>query len=233
LNGNPATPADERDREAVSFLVAGAAVLMLGVLTSQSPAPIVPAGWQGAVTHNLAQRGYDWIELDVADGVVLVTGEAPDVDSRLFGVEAAQGAVHRSAPENEVRVVIDATTMEGAAPSVGAALPALGRTPSAEACQAAFASTLERQPLAFQPGAALLTDAVSVLDALAGVAIRCRAHHIEIGAGSDRASDPALGQARANAVRQLLVDRGAPSIEAKGRGADAGSPDVEFVVTAR
>lgn len=256
------TPPPRTERDETQLLMAGIGVIALAVvlvivlafLDDRDTAPdrAVEAGsWLDGVTTNLGQRGYDWIRIDVEDGVATVSGEARDVDSRAYGFEAAEKAIDRADADDTVRLVVDATRLEGARASVGEALTKLGRTPSAGDCEQAFAATLDGRSVEFTAGGAdLTTDNKRLLDALAGIATRCKAHRIEIGGHTDRAGDTeariALSQARAEAVLQSLTDRGVPAaaLSAHGYGdrrpvdrrrtpaADARNRRIEFTVSA-
>ena len=257
MTETPRTERDETQLLATGIGVIALAVLLLIVLAfiddrDGTRGDAADSGrWLDGVTANLAQRGYDWMRIDIDDGVATVSGEAPDVDSRAYGFEAAEKAIERADADDSVRVVIDATHMEGAGASVGAALTTLGRAPTAGACQSAFAATLEGRTVKFTPGSADLTaENRRLLEALAGVATRCKAHRIEIGGHTDRSGgadvNVALSQARAEAVLRYLTDRGAPAagLSAHGYGArrpldrrrtpaaDARNRRIEFTVSA-
>jgi OOP family OmpA-OmpF porin len=204
--------------------------------------------WVRDIEIGLAKRGFDWIDIAVADRVATVTGEAPDVDSHRFGFEAAEAALQG---EKDVAVVVDATNLEGGPAGVGAALAALGAAPSLEACQQAFTATLQGRAINFQSGSAGLDgDNRRLLDTLSGVAIRCHAYRIEIGGHTDakgRAdANQTLSEQRANTVRGYLMGKGVSgeTLTAVGFGstrpvdvrttaeADALNRRIEFTVSA-
>ena len=231
-----------------------AALLTLGLLSfaghiGQASTTAAPE-WLRPVTRDLDQRGFKWIDIDVADGVATVSGEAPDVDSRRFGFEAAETAIQTAAPD--LALVVDATQLTGGEASVGAALKALGATPAAVDCQTAFQGVLSGRTINFAPGSADLTpDNKRLLDALSAVAIRCRAFSIEVGGHTDTSGSPGinrtLSQSRAQAVAAYLTSKGAPTeaLTARGFGssrpldqsrgpeADARNRRIEFTVAAR
>jgi len=230
-----------------------AALLVLGLMgfTGMVGGGAGGPAWLGGVIKGLGERGYDWIAIDVADKIATVSGEAPDFDSRQYGFEAAETALRRADEAGEIAVVVDATSLEGGAPGVGAALKALGADPAAGACQDAFRGTLEGRTITFTPGSADLTaDNRRLLDALSAVAIRCRAHHVEIGGHTDvsgRAdANDLLSAQRAGSVEAYLINKGVPAeaLTAKGYGArlpidpartpeaDARNRRIEFTVEA-
>ena len=208
--------------------------------------------WLNDVVRDLGQRGYDWIAIDVGDKIATVSGEAPDVDSRQYGFEAAETALRRAGENGEIALVVDATHLEGGSPSFGAALQGLGVQPTAPACQEAFRATLDGRAVNFAPASADLTaDNKRLLDAVSAVAIRCRAYHMEIGGHTDAAgagdANDLLSAQRAGTVEAYLINRGVPAevLTAKGYGArlpldtartpeaDARNRRIEFTVSAR
>lgn len=204
--------------------------------------------WARAIERTLAQRGYDWISIGVADKVATVSGVAPDVDSHRFGFEAAEEALGR---EPDVAIVVDATSLEGGPAGVGAALAALGPEPDLGACQQAFVATLDGRAINFKSGSASLDgDNRRLLDTLSGVAIRCDAFRIEIAGHTDTTGAPranqTLSEERAATVRGYLMGKGVngETLTATGFGstrpvdvsgapeADARNRRIEFTVSA-
>jgi len=225
------------------------ALMSLGGLTGGMHAS-GPA-WLKGVLDGLGQRGYDWITVDVTDKIATVSGQAPDVDSRQYGFEAAEIALKRADEAGEIGIVVDATHLEGGAPSFGAALQALGEKPAAAACQDAFRGTLTGRTITFAPASADLTiDNKRLLDAISAVAVRCRAYHMEIGGHTDASgaadANDLLSAQRAGTVEAYLINKGVPAeiLTAKGYGArmpldparnpeaDARNRRIEFTVEA-
>lgn len=231
----PAPPAQAPDRSLwVGVAITAASVVALYFLMNMKhdAPPVTTAAaagpqWVGDVQSGLGQRGYDWVRIDVRDGVATVSGSAPDVDSRQYALEAAQTALLNADTAGTLKVVVDATELAGGAPGAGLAVKALSPAPAAAACQGAFQSVLASRPIAFTPDTAELTqDNTRLLDALAGVALRCKAYRFEIGGHTENsgaaAHDRQLSQARAAAVQGYLVGKGvaAASVTARGYGAD-------------
>ncbi|MBL8559907.1 MAG: OmpA family protein [Hyphomonadaceae bacterium] len=206
--------------------------------------------WVRAIEEGLAKRGYDWLSISVSDRVATVAGQAPDVDSQRYGFEAAETELNRNHADS-LAVIVDAINLEGGAAGVGAALRALGPAPELAACQQAFVDTLAGRTINFAPGRAELDgDNRRLLDTLSAVAIRCRAHRIEIGGHTDLTGSPSanldLSTARAETVRGYLVSKGvkAEDISATGFGqtrplenartldANARNRRIEFTVSA-
>ncbi|MDX2235722.1 MAG: OmpA family protein [Hyphomonadaceae bacterium] len=229
------------------------ALLALGLMSvgGMRGGPSGDPSWVREIVAGLAERGYDWIAIDLDGRVATVSGAAPDVDSLKYGFEAAETALQRGDHAADVGLVVDATALEGGPAGVGAALAALGPAPEASACQDAFSATLEGRSINFEPGRADLTDDNRrLLDALAAVAIRCGAYKVEVGGHTDATGDVTtknvLSQARADAVRAYLVGKGvaAEQLDAQGYGArnprdagrgpaaDARNRRIEFTVSA-
>ena len=206
--------------------------------------------WVAAIETGLAKRGYDWLSINVSDRVATVSGDAPDVDSQRYGFEAAETELNRDHADS-LAVVVDATNLEGGPAGVGAALRDLGAKPELDACQKAFAATLDGRSINFTPGSAGLDgDNRRLLDTLSGVAIRCRAYRVEVGGHTDLTGAPDanldLSTARAETVRGYLVSKGvkAESLAAVGFGqtrplenastleANAKNRRIEFTVSA-
>ena len=249
-----ATPPPDRSLW-VGISIVGVALVALFFLVNikhDAPATIAVATggpqWVSDVQNGLGQRGYDWVRLDVRDGVATVSGEAPDVDSRQYGFEAAQTALRRADAGNTLQVVVDATALAGGKSGVGAAVTTLGAAPAAADCQAAFQSTLADRAIAFTPDSADLTaDNTRLLDALAAVALRCKAYPIEIGGHTEASAsrNARLSAQRAAAVEDYLIGKGVPrtGLTARGYGAskpldpaagpaaDARNRRIEFTVT--
>ncbi len=223
-------------------------VLALIGLSGAAPQPDNNPPWVKTMKQSLAQRGFDWLDIDVADKVATVSGEAPDVDSLQYGFEAAEQALGR---EQDVSLVIDATHLQGGPAGVGAALQALGETPDLAACQQAFDATLDGRSINFTPGSATLDgDNRRLLDTLSGVALRCRVFRFEVAGHTDLSGSPQrnqrLSEARAATVRDYLVGKGVAegSLVAVGHGAtrpldlartpeaDARNRRIEFTVAA-
>lgn len=202
-----------------------------------------------AMENALAKRGYDWIDISVADKVATVSGEAPDVDSHRYGFEAAEEILAHE--PGEVSVVVDATHLEGQPVGLGAAFAALGPKPDLAACQRAFTATLEGRSINFKSGSAELDgDNRRLLDTLSGVAIRCHAYKIEIAGHTDALGRPAVNQTlseeRAGTVRGYLAGKGVsdatmhavgfgstrPVDVSNGPAADARNRRIEFTVSA-
>jgi outer membrane protein OmpA-like peptidoglycan-associated protein len=230
--------------------VCGALITLALAAVAGLGAGPVRAPWVKEIVTGLSQRGYDWIAIDVQEGIATVSGTAPDVDSLKYGFEAAETELNHSAHASEVSLVVDATQLEGGPKGIGAALATLGATPALVNCQEAFKGTLEGRSINFAPGSADLTDDNRrLLDALSAVAIRCKSFRIEIGGHTDVTGNPranqALSLARADAVRTYLVARGVaeggldthgygqemPVDSARGPEADAKNRRIEFTVT--
>jgi len=185
-------------------------------------------GWTGRVERQIAENGFGWLGLDdrnVGAGVLALTGTAPSAAAKAAGLEAGEAAI-KSVPEGRDLLVIDGISVEGGDEAVGAALSELDRTPSAAECQNAFSRVMEGRNVSFSTaGAQIDTESARLLDAATGVAIICQDYEIEVAGHTDKRGDPIdnqrLSEARANAVRDYLIDRGVPAgtLSAAGYGA--------------
>ncbi len=173
-----------------------------------------PPGWRAAALAGLdalsrLERG----RLEVADGRVVVVGASaePGAARAVDGALDAAGAV---AWKTRAEVTVDL-------PARAARL----RIPAAE-CARRMTEIAVADPIRFAPGEAAIEDGSgAVLDALAALLPRCAERtEIEIGGHTDSQGSEGynmrLSARRAEAVRDALIDRGAPpaKLTAKGYG---------------
>jgi outer membrane protein OmpA-like peptidoglycan-associated protein len=245
----------KRRRMAFAGLGAGAgvigALLALGLigLSGMRAGTSSQTAWVRAVMADLKGKNFGWLDIEVADRIATVGGDAPDIDSQRYGFEAAETALKADPQGGDSLLVVDATTLQGGAASVGAALKKLSPAPATGECQAAFAETMSGRFIQFESGpAAISTESARLLNALTAVALRCKAHTIEIGGHTDLTGAPrrnqALSQVRAEAVRDYLAANGVskdglravgygmerPLINARNLDADAANRRIEFKV---
>jgi OOP family OmpA-OmpF porin len=176
-----------------------------------------PEGWRAAALAGIeALAALERGALEVAADRVAVTGatRAP------LAVHAAHAAL--APPEArgwtvETRVTVD---LPG---RLSAAL--LGPT----ACAARLSEVAAADPIRFPPGeSAIDAGSAPTLEALAAVLRRCAEGAIEVGGHTDSQGSAgynlALSQARAEAVRAALIERGAPPAMLSARGYGPGAP---------
>jgi len=177
--------------------------------------------WVGSSVSDL-KANFDWIGLAFGKGVAKVTGTAPDLAAKDAGFAAATKALNANGDAKAaIKVEVNAIEVAGQGPSLGAALGALGGEPDADACNKAFADTLAGRFIAFESGSARISaESAQLLDALAGAALICAKHKIEIGGHTDKTgaddANLALSQARARAVKAYLTGK---SVDAAGLAA--------------
>lgn len=179
-----------------------------GQSAAQEPA------WLGRFAEKLERGAYDWVQVGFADSIATVSGQAETPEIK----EAAFAAIERELSADieamkDVKLVVDAISVRDGEAGVGAALAALGAKPDLAACQAAFNATMAGRTINFESGQASVSpQSARLLDALTGVAIRCRAFTVEIGGHTDRRgrdeANLALSRERAEAVKAYLVGRG-------------------------
>jgi OOP family OmpA-OmpF porin len=212
-----ATP-DEATRNAVrSFAAAafGAQTVHDGLAIAAAPAP---AGWRAAALAGLdalaqLERG----RLEVVDGRIDVAGASAEtgaVRAVAMALDAVSGAAWRTAS----RVTVDL-------PARAAAL----RIPPAE-CAAQMTQIAAADPILFAPGDSTIeAGSEDVLNALASLLPRCaESTEIEVGGHTDSQGSEGynmrLSTARAAAVRDALIERGAPPFKLTARGYGENQP---------
>jgi outer membrane protein OmpA-like peptidoglycan-associated protein len=242
---------------ALSFSILAALLTTAGVVTlavrSSAAAPYAMtagmADWLAPVVAKMGDQDYGWLKFGQADSVVTVTGEASTAEIRDAAFEAAETAILAAAPGDVV--VVDNVSVRGGPTALGQALASLGPSPTVDDCNAAFAQTLAGRFISFESGsAAISAESGRLLNALTGVAIRCKAWNIEIAGHTDLQGRPrpnlVLSQARAEAVRDFLVARNVtadglrpigygmsrPLAPGRSPEADAQNRRIEFTVSA-
>jgi outer membrane protein OmpA-like peptidoglycan-associated protein len=215
----------------------------------QGGAALAAPPWIKAITKELKGGNLGWMGIDLSDRVATVSGEAPDIDSQIYGFEKAEKLIKADPQGGDGMLVIDATTLKDGAPGVGVALKNLPAAPEAGQCSEAFTATLTGRAIQFELGSAnISTESARLLDTLSAVAIRCKAYKIEIGGHTDLTGSPrrneALSQTRAEAVRDYLIAKGVvreqlnavgygmsrPVVNARNEAADAQNRRIEFTV---
>lgn len=186
-----------------------------------------PTSWSQDLQSTFAEIGFPWMGLQVRGPVATLTGLAPDADSKKRALEVGEQAVYDDeAGARQITVVVDGIAVEGGEAAVGSGLAELSDDGlSLEACQEAFAATMQGRNVQFRIGSdQIRKQSATLLDAVTGVAIFCKDYSIEIAGHTDfKGPDDAnmiLSQSRANAVRDYLLKRGVPeeSLTAKGYG---------------
>jgi outer membrane protein OmpA-like peptidoglycan-associated protein len=200
------------------------------------------------VTAKLSQEGFDWIKVLVSGQQVFLSGSPPSLADGPKAIQSAFGAqcptwagartcaisvVGAFAPAMPAVASASATL---AAPSATLPTPppaaapaasvAAAATPSANTCARQLNELLARSRIEFASGQASITPAgAAVLDRLADAvkacpgALRLEGHTDNVG---DAERNRALSQARADAVKTALVQRGVESsrLATLGLGAD-------------
>lgn len=243
---------------ALSFSILAALLTTAGVTTfavrntstSHSVLTAGMADWFGPISQKLGDLDYGWLRLSQSESVVTVTGQAATAEIRDAAFSAAETAILAAAPSPVV--VVDNVSVRGGPSALGQALASLGPSPTVADCNAAFAQTLAGRFIGFESGSAAITaESGRLLNALTGVAIRCKEWNIEIAGHTDLQGRPrpnaALSQGRAEAVRDFLIARAVPDEIMKPIGygmsrplapgrspeADAQNRRIEFTVSAR
>jgi outer membrane protein OmpA-like peptidoglycan-associated protein len=178
--------------------------------------PGQPLGWAAMLEQSFASSGYDWMGLQVRDGVAAVTGIAPGLAARDVSFLSAKAAILNDAEGAEkVDLIVNTMAVDGREETLGGQGLArlMNGAVTASACQDAFDQTLSVDDIDFPVNTATLTAAeLPVADALTGIARLCSAYKIEIGEHTDtRGSDSynlQLSRQRADAIRDYMIERG-------------------------
>ncbi|MEM7661844.1 MAG: OmpA family protein [Pseudomonadota bacterium] len=187
-----------------------------GEATSSSETQLLGAGWASRLKTEFSELGYDWMDLEVRNQSAILTGVAPDPDTKAAGFNAGRSAILASTDQDEsALLIVDGIDVEGGRASVGAALLALDNQPDIAACENAFAETLQERTIQFRTGSAVIqSESDRLIDTTAGIAIQCQEHDIEIGGHTDDIGEDlqnlSLSQRRAEAVQSQLIQRGVP-----------------------
>jgi outer membrane protein OmpA-like peptidoglycan-associated protein len=209
--------------------------------------------WAAIATAALSAGGFGFGAASIDAGVLRVTGDAPDGQTRVRAFDAAKGAVLKDkAHVGQVLAFENAITVLGAASAdVPDAASALGDTPAAEACQTAYNTLLNGRVINFQVASARIDEGSRpLLNALSDVAGRCGGYKVTLvghtDAQGDTTANQALSERRAQSVADYLVSRGVPAtqlgvsglgesapVDASGTAeADAKNRRIEFKVEA-
>ncbi len=169
-----------------------------------------PRNWAADVRRELSAAGHDWLGLQVKRGVVATFyGDAPTATARAAGLSEGRAAIAADPlADRTVAVIVNAASAPGRT-GPGAAVAALDEYPSAAACEAAFAEVAGGEAFAFVEGTDPGAAERDLLAAVAGIAIVCQDHDIEIGGHWSAPGGEAASQRRAEAVKTRLTELGA------------------------
>lgn len=242
---------------AVSFSVLAALLTVAGVTTlsvgaapaTQVATAAAATSWVSTVQTTLEDNDLGFARITVTDRLATITGQARNAQAKEAALKLAETTIAAAAPGV---IVVDNLSVLGGETALGQALASLGPSPTVDDCNAAFAKTLEGRFIGFEAGSAsITTESERLLNALTGVAVRCTQWPIEIAGHTDLAgqagANRALSKARAEAVRNFLIARGAngdqlrpvgygmtqPKIAARNPSADAQNRRIEFIVGAQ
>ncbi len=172
-----------------------------------------PDGFLNAVTFGLGQIA------GLADGAFSLSDLNYTVKGKPADTASYEAAL-KAAKEN-----LPAGMKLAAADLVAPSAPAFTPTPEAKACEDSIGAILSTGKINFEVSQAVITqDSFEVLAKIAAALNGCPAAKMEIGGHTDTdgddASNQALSEARANAVRDMLMKAGVNgvNISAKGYG---------------
>lgn len=211
----------------VSFMGVAAAGLVIAV---GSPPPRTEAAsatinWAEVAQTKLSQTKHDFAKADFAGGIVKISGDAPDAQTRLRAFEIARRAIigamaiDGSNQKREVRAFENKITVNGEKiDTVRDALTTLPLNPQAGDCQTAYDILLAGHVVNFASGSAIIAeDSKPLLDSLSAIAVRCVNYRVEVGGHTDTQGDAFanqhLSERRAQAVADYLVGKGVPATQ--------------------
>tara|TARA_R110000787_G_scaffold93939_8_gene196389 strand:- start:9890 stop:10756 length:867 start_codon:yes stop_codon:yes gene_type:complete len=184
---------------------------------SQAAAPTTRAasGWVGDIENAFSAAGYAWLDFVARENVGVVTGVAPDEDTKRRALEAATTAIMADPTGGtEINLIVDGISVAEGEPGPGVSLAALARGGiSQDACQQALNETMEGEKIQFPTNRGDISPvSMGLLDAVAGISMLCDDFNVEIGSHTDsRGSDEynlVLSQKRADAVKHYLEEKG-------------------------
>lgn len=173
------------------------------------------AGWVGDIENAFSAAGYTWLGFVARENIGVVTGVAPDEDTKRRALEAATTAIMADPTGGtEINLVVDGISVAEGQPGPGVSVAALARGGiSQDACQQALNETMEGQKIQFPTNRGDISPvSMGLLDAVAGISMLCDDFNVEIGSHTDsRGSDEynlVLSQKRADAVKHYLEEKG-------------------------
>ena len=173
------------------------------------------AGWVGDIENAFSAAGYTWLGFVARENIGVVTGVAPDEDTKRRALEAATTAIMADPTGGtEINLVVDGISVAEGEPGPGVSVAALARGGiSQDACQQALNETMEGEKIQFPTNRGDISPvSMGLLDAVAGISMLCDDFNVEIGSHTDsRGSDEynlVLSQKRADAVKHYLEEKG-------------------------
>ena len=165
---------------------------------------------------------YDWLSVTRLGPVQVLTGTAPDAETRDQAFSRLQD---RAGSRRDGGYVVDGITVSGNDAPAGARLASLQSSPNIEACQAAADDIMDERTLRFSDNESAIADrSERLMNAIAGLAMVCGDYTLEIGVHTDaRGADSynlSRSERRAQAISSYLADAGVGDgqVEATGYG---------------
>lgn len=196
-----------------------------GDLQTEAAAPVASGQWRGRIEDDLRQEGYGWLALEGRGGMTFLSGTAPDDAAKSEALAAARAAIQSDETGSaENPLLVDAVAVDGLPAPVGAVLQALPQGASLGQCQQAFEDLKSGRKIDFTGSSEVAESSHALLDAVSGLARLCGGYAIEIGSHTDargaESYNERLSQARANAIRDYLIEAGvaADRLSAVGYG---------------
>ena len=181
------------------------------------PIPTIdPGQWRGRIEDDLRQDGFDWMGLTVRGDVTLLTGTAPDEETKAEGIEAAKEALQSDdVASASVNIIVDAVTVEGEAAPAGSVVETLPDQPSLSVCQTAYDQLMESRRIEFTGNSSIADASDGLLDTISAMTLICTPYALEVASHTDargaESYNQRLSQARANSIRDYLIEKGVDS----------------------
>jgi outer membrane protein OmpA-like peptidoglycan-associated protein len=186
--------------------------------------------WASVAQSKLNQAKFDFLKADFEEGIVKISGDVPDSQTRARAFDLARRAVvlaksaELASQKNAVKAFENNITVVGdKIDDVRDAISALPLNPQAGDCQIAYNILLAGHVVNFDSASALIaSDSKPLLNALSAIAIRCVDYRVEVGGHTDANGDDFanqhLSERRAQAVADFLVGKGVPASQLTVRG---------------
>lgn len=214
--------------------------------------------WAALANTKLGQTKHDFASANLNSGIIKISGDAPDAQSRIRAFEIARRAIiaamsaDKSDQKHAIKAFENNITVNGEnIDDVRDALTTLAANPQANDCQNAYDILLAGHVVNFSSASAIIAnDSKPLLGALSAIAVRCVNYRVEVGGHTDSQGDAFanqhLSERRAQAVADFLVGNGVPATQLTVLGygetkpidasenatADAKNRRIEFKITA-
>ncbi|KAF0184862.1 MAG: OmpA/MotB domain-containing protein [Hyphomonadaceae bacterium] len=195
-------------------------VIAIGAKAPKADSVSVEIDWAALANAKLLQTRHDFAIASFNSGMIKLSGNAPDAQTRTRAFEIARRAiiaamsVDKSDQKRAIKAFENNITINGEKmDDVRDALTTLPTSPQANDCQTAYDILLAGHVVNFSSGSAIIAnDSKPLLSALSAIAVRCVNYRVEVGGHTDSQGDTfanqQLSERRAQAVADFLVGNG-------------------------